>query len=269
MQARTMLGHQLAGIFQIEVARTLRGGRTLFACLLAALPITLFAARLVLPAHPHFLQNAGEITGLFAILFQTFFLRLLIFFGCVALFMGSFRSEIAEKTLHYFLLCPIRREALVAGKFLSGTVAATAIFGSSVGLSYLLIFASPPGLLESYVLNGPGKWHLLAYLLVTAMACAGYGALFLTLGLFFRNPIIPAAVVLGWESINFLLPSFLKKISIVYYLDSLCPVPISQGPIAILSEPAPFWIAAPGLLAVTVVLLVIASLRLRSGRVEL
>ena len=41
-----------------------------------------------------------------------------------------------------------------------------------------------------------------------------------------RNPIIPAAVLLGWEGIQGFLPETLQKLSILHYLQSLCPVPI-------------------------------------------
>jgi hypothetical protein len=40
-----------------------------------------------------------------------------------------------------------------------------------------------------------------------------------------RNPIIAAAVLYGWESVNGILPHALQKMSILYYLQSLCPVP--------------------------------------------
>lgn len=260
---------QTAGILQIEIGRTLRSGRIWFVVLLAGLPVLLFALRLLVGPHheAHHYSEVGGHSGMYAILFQSFFIRILVFFGCVALFMNTFRGEIAEKTLHYYLLCPVRRDVLAAGKFLSGWIIAAAAFCLSAALSYLLIFASPPGILQSFVLEGPGKWHLLAYVAITAMACAGYGALFLLLGLFFRNPILPAAVVLGWESINFLLPPVLKKISVVYYLDSLSPVPIPIGAIAILSDPAPAWLAFSGLLALTTVAFAAAAWRLKNTEI--
>jgi len=58
----------------------------------------------------------------------------------------------------------------------------------------------------------------------------GYGAVFLMSGLFFRNPMIPAAVVMVWENINPFLPTFLKKISVIFYLKNLCPVEIPIPP---------------------------------------
>ena len=58
-----------------------------------------------------------------------------------------------------------------------------------------------------------------------ALGCVGYGSVFLALGLYLRNPIVPAAVLLAWEGVNGILPHALQKMSILYYLQSLCPVP--------------------------------------------
>ena len=59
---------------------------------------------------------------------------------------------------------------------------------------------------------------------MTVLACAAYGSVFLCAGLLFRNPIVPAAVVLLWESANLFLPATLQKLGIIYYLQSLCPL---------------------------------------------
>jgi hypothetical protein len=48
---------------------------------------------------------------------------------------------------------------------------------------------------------------------------------FLAVGLYVRNPIVPAAVLLAWEGAAGILPQVLQKISILYYLQSLCPIP--------------------------------------------
>jgi len=39
------------------------------------------------------------------------------------------------------------------------------------------------------------------------------------------SPILPAAVLLVWEGANGILPHVLQKMSVLYYLQSLCPVP--------------------------------------------
>jgi hypothetical protein len=104
---------------------------------------------------------------------------------------------------------------------------------------------------------------MFTYVVITMLACVGYGAFFMVVGLFFRNPIIPSLVLYGWEWINFLLPPLLKKFSVIHYLNSLVPVPLSEGPFAVVSEPTPAWIAIPGLLIVTVLVLFVASRRIR------
>ena len=92
----------------------------------------------------------------------------------------------------------------------------------------------------------------------------GCGAFFLVVGLFFRNPIIPALVLYGWEAINFLLPPLLKKISVIHYLNSLTPVPAPEaGPFGVMVEPTPAWISVPGLLILTVLVLIAAGTRIR------
>ena len=79
---------------------------------------------------------------------------------------------------------------------------------------------------RDFVFSGPGLGHLGSYLLVTVLACLGYGSLFLLLGLLARNPILPAVPILIWESMNHILPSSLKFLSVIFYLEPLLPVEV-------------------------------------------
>jgi hypothetical protein len=114
-----------------------------------------------------------------------------------------------------------------------------------------------------YFTEGRGLAQLLTYAGVTMLACVGYGAFFLVVGLFIRNPIIPALLLYGWEWLNFLLPPLLKKVSVIHYLNSLVPVPISEGPFAVIAEPTPAYIAIPSMLVVTIIVLILAAYRIR------
>jgi hypothetical protein len=82
-------------------------------------------------------------------------------------------------------------------------------------------------------------------------------------GLFVRNPIIPAVLLYGWEWLNFLLPPLLKKISVIHYLNSLLPVQIYEGPFAVVAEPTPAYIGIPSMLGVTLLVLILAAYRIR------
>jgi len=63
--------------------------------------------------------------------------------------------------------------------------------------------------------------------------------------------------------LNFLLPPFLKKISVIHYLNSLAPVPVYEGPFAVAALPTPAWIAVPSLIVVTAIVLLVAGRRIR------
>ena len=47
--------------------------------------------------------------------------------------------------------------------------------------------------------NAGGLGHAFWYVAAAALGCVGYGSVFLAVGLYVRNPIIPAAVLLAWE----------------------------------------------------------------------
>ena len=114
-----------------------------------------------------------------------------------------------------------------------------------------------------FLFHGPGLAHLGAYLLVTFLACVGYGAVFLFFGFFFKSPALPALVMFGWEGVHFLLPPLLKQMSVIHYLQSLCPVPVAEGPLATLSDaPAP-WVSVIGILVLALVLIGISAWRIR------
>ncbi len=214
--------------------------------------------------HPSLQQDSL----IYATVFQFFYLRLAIFFGCVGIFMNLFRGELIDKSLHFYLLAPIRREVLVVGKYLAGLIATVVIFTTSTALQLWMLLL--PFDTSAY-LAGPGWHHIAAYLGVTALACLGYGSVFLAAGLLVRNPIIPAMTVLLWESLVLFLPAALKKISVIFYLQSLCPVVAPPDKdmnflLALLvssAEPTPAAWAITGLIALTLVILGLASMRAR------
>ena len=109
-------------------------------------------------------------------MFQFFYLRGAIFFGCVGVFCNLFRAEMLEKTLHYYYLTPVRRELLVAGKYLAGLAVALVLFVGSVTASFLMIGQHAGQAWSNYIWHGPGASQLAWYAIVAALACVGYGA---------------------------------------------------------------------------------------------
>ena len=252
---------QIRAIFSLETRKNFLGRRAILIYLLALLPVFLLGM-LALVSAPT--RNFVNLSMIFAWIYAGLILRTVVFFGCAWIFMNLFRGELVDRSLHYYFLSPVRREVLVLGKYLSGVVASATLFVTTTVVAMLLLYF-PNFSAESgrFFFDGPGMRQLLTYAGVTLLACIGYGAFFLVVGLFFRNPIIPALVMYGWELINFLLPPLLKKISVIHYLNSLLPISVSEGPFAVVAEPTPAWIAIPGLLLVTLLVLFAAGYRIR------
>ncbi|HEY0706297.1 MAG TPA: ABC transporter permease [Polyangia bacterium] len=266
---------QLATIVRLELGKNLRSWRGLWLYLLALLPllpITLhtIVASLGDPNAQHPLDND---TTILAGIFQFYYVRLGIFFGCLGLFTRLFRGEMMERSLHHYLLAPVRRELLTLGKFLAGLIISVATFVTAVLLAFGLMYLHYGAEARAFVFDGPGLGHLGSYVLVAVLACVGYGSLFLLLGLIARNPILPAVPILIWESINHLLPSSLKFLSVVFYLEPLLPVEVPPSNelltfFAIPADPVSSYVAVPGVIVVSAVVLLAACLKARSTEIN-
>ncbi len=252
---------QVAAMIGLELKKTFLRVRALPIVILAFLPALLLGMRVLSVRWGGAgVMTAPEVTSAYGGIFQLFFVRLVLFFGCFGIFTYLVRGEVAERSLHFYLLAPLRREVFLAGKYVAGVLAASVLFTSSLALQLAFAFgtrATEGG--GRYFFDGPGLGQAAAYFGVTLLAVAGYGAVFLALGFVAKNPMLPAAAILGWEWINFLLPPALKKLSVFHYLQSLCPVPLPAGPFALPAEPTPAPLAIGGLLVLIAALLFLAS----------
>lgn len=255
---------QIRAIFRLEVEKNFLGRRAILIYLLALLPILPLAALAPFTPPGREWRDFNQYSTIFAILYSGLILRTVVFFGCAWIFMNLFRGDLVDRSLHYYFLSPVRREVLVVGKYFSGLVTSIILFTATTVVSMLLLYI-PHFYSQSltYFTEGRGFGQILTYAGITMLACIGYGAFFLVVGLFFRNPIIPAVLLYGWEWLNFLLPPLLKKISVIHYLNSLTPIPLSEGPFAVVADPTPAWIAIPSMLAVTLLVLIVAGYRIR------
>jgi ABC-type transport system involved in multi-copper enzyme maturation permease subunit len=259
---------QIRAILRIEVKKNFWGKRALLIYLLAAIPVLLtFLVAVVDPdGGADIRRNWTSAQEAFAaIIYKGLILQTIVYFGCAWIFMNLFRGEVVDKSLHYYFLCAVRREVLVAGKYISGLVVSSVLFTlTTAGALFFLYYMRGYQASMSYLFDGPGLKQCFAYIGITILACIGYGAVFMVIGLFFRNPIIPALLVYGWEWVNFLLPPVLKKISIIHYLNSLSPIPVSESRfLATVVDPTPAWISIPSMIVFTSVVLFLASVRIR------
>ena len=236
----------------------------------------LFAGGTLEHRNIHRVLDFEEDRLIFAGIFQYFYLRLAIFFGCLGIFMYLFRGEMSSRTLHFWFLAPARREVLLAGKYVAGLIASAVIFGGGALLAFAALLWPHDAVEVGNYWNAAGMGHMFWYTAAAALGCVGYGSVFLAVGLYLRNPIVPAAVLLAWESVNGILPHALQKMSILYYLQSLCPIPapmdddaptliqLLASPAAPASRPG----AILGLLLLTAFVLWIASLAVRRMQIS-
>ncbi|MEJ2188270.1 MAG: hypothetical protein P8Y93_02440 [Acidobacteriota bacterium] len=249
-QIRTLAGN--------ELRRSLFSRRSLPLYLLVAMPLVLMALRAVFLPEAERL-DPSKATAEFAEVFLFFLLRFIVFFANAVIFVRLFRGEILERSLHYTLLAPVPREVLVLGKYLGGVLSAVLLLVPTICASYFLTYLPHGGPGLQLMVSSSGLGILARYILIVVLASCAYGGLFILAGLYFKNPMVPAILFLGWETLTPFLPAFLKSLSFVHYLVSFAPVPVSLGAFALLARPVAWWLALLALLGSTIVLLFRAS----------
>jgi len=98
-----------------------------------------------------------------------------------------------------------------------------------------------------------------------AVGIAAYGALFTLVGAWMKRPLVVGLVyIFGWEQFAMLMPGYLRRFTIAYYLQALVPhaMPADESVTSLLQSvfaenlPAPLSLLV--LVAITVVSLVLA-----------
>jgi len=254
------------GVAGSEIRKFLIGRKWIFPFLLAAAPVFLATMLFIFGRRP---PDNSEVTMVFAVMYQSFMLRLMIVFGCALVFANLYRGDMVTRTIHFYLLTPVRREVFVAGKYLAGVFITSTLFGTAVALTNILLHSvNGSAVAEAHFFSGPGLTQLLTYVGIAVLGCVGYGSVLMLTGFLFKNPAIPAAFVLVWESANVFLPSALKAISVVYYLQSITPVPIPFGPFAVITAPASAITSITGLIVFTIVVLMIDASLMRKAEIN-
>ena len=261
---------QVRGILRLELRKNLFSMRAMPLYLLASTPLLAAALFIMVSSFsgiPEDVRGPVGASTFFAYFFQ-FVLNFPVYFGCAWIFMNLFRGEVLDRSLHYYFLAPVRRDVLVAGKYVSALVSTAIVFIGTTATCFLSLYSFLGGWGNGgLAIGGQGVTQLVTYLFVVGLACLGYGAVFLAVGLFLRNPVVPALILFLWEGANPLLPGLLKKVSITFYLQSLFPVRPAEGPLALIVEPVSAWIGVPGLVVFTALILVLSGMRIRQMEV--
>src|SRR4029077_4119983 len=138
-----LLARQTGAIARLELKRFFAARRWVGVYVVALAPVimTLIGSQMVRALRDQPLESLSQA---YANLFQLFILRFGIFISCGVILSQAFRGEILEKTLHFYLLAPGRREVIAVGKYVAGVVFVAALFTAATVASLLLIYSANP-----------------------------------------------------------------------------------------------------------------------------
>jgi ABC-2 type transport system permease protein len=245
-------------VFDLSLGEMLWSRRTIFMALVVGAPIfiALVLRLLVGLGLPLFEENFGgdrnpvRMTGpaIFGLMIWVFYLRFTV--PVLGIFYGTslIADEVEDKTLTYLFTRPIRRGAVLFGKYLAYLACTVFVVLPSVTIVYLLVVPMRGSLGASFL-------DLLKDLVLLAIGLAVYGALFAFIGAKFKRPLLIGLIfIFGWEQAALAFPGYMKQFTVMFYLQGLVPHAMpSDGVVSLLQgifretpslAASLFWLAA-------------------------
>jgi ABC-type transport system involved in multi-copper enzyme maturation permease subunit len=208
-------------VFDLSVSEMLWSRRTIFMALVVGAPVLLTVLLRLLDAlgAPVFKMNGSMMAGpaIFGLMIWVFYLRFTI--PVLGVFYGTslIADEVEDKTITYLFTRPIRKGAVLLGKFFAYMACTVFVVLPSVVIVYLAIVPMRGSLGASFI-------DLLKDLMLLAIGLAAYGAVFAFIGARFKRPLLIGLMfVFGWEQVALAIPGYLRRFTVAYYLQALVP----------------------------------------------
>lgn len=217
-------------ILDLSLGLMLWSRRSVFLAVVAGGPVVLAAAIRAIVTWSSLGMpqiNGARMSGaaLFGMMIWLLYIRFIV--PVLGVFYGTalIADEIEDKTITYLFTRPVRRSAILLGKYLAYVICTILLVLPSVVLVY---FIAVP-------LGGSGVGaefpSLLKDLGMLAMGLTAYGAMFALAGARLKRPLVIGLVfAFGWEPGVLLFPGYLKRLTIAYYLQALVPHAMPQDP---------------------------------------
>jgi ABC-type transport system involved in multi-copper enzyme maturation permease subunit len=218
-----------ARVFDLSIGEMLWSRRTIFMALIVGAPVAIaLILRLVVslgaPVFESDIRTGGtavRMTGpaIFGLMIWVLYLRFIV--PVLGVFYGTslMADEVEDKTITYLFVRPVRRGAVLVGKFLAYLTCTMCVVLPSVVLVYLLVVP-----MQDVRALGGSFMDLLADLGLLALGLAVYGAVFAFIGAAFRRPLLIGLVfIFGWEQAALAFPGYMKQLTVAYYLQALVP----------------------------------------------
>lgn len=236
-------------VFELAFGQLLWSRRTIFMALVVAAPVALaLAVRLGQASGALRIEGAASGAATFGVVIWVVYLWFVV--PVLGIFYGTalIADEVEEKTITYLFTRPLRRGAVLVGKYLAYLVCTTLMVLPSVMLLYFV-------LVPLRDVPDTFRW-LVADLGLVAAGLAAYGALFALVGAALRRPLLVGLIfAFGWEPLARLLPGYLNRLTVAYYLHALVPHAMPPEEVSLLlqaglTEPPALWLSLAGLAAV-------------------
>ncbi|HOQ61497.1 MAG TPA: ABC transporter permease [Vicinamibacterales bacterium] len=251
-------------VFDLSLGQMLWSRRTIFLALVVGSPLALGLLFRILSAFgvSSAMRAGGVAMGgaaIFGSMVWLLYLRFIV--PVLGVFYGTalIADEVEDKTVTYLFVRPIPRSAVLVGKYLAYLVTTACVVLPSVVLLYLLVAPLGNGSLAG---TFPALVKDLALL---GIGLAAYGALFAFIGARFKHPLVTGLVfAFGWEQVALMLPGYLRRVTIAYYLQSLVPHSMPAGGLgsalqSLFRDAPPVWVSLAWLAGCVVVFLALAA----------
>ncbi|MFB3852895.1 MAG: ABC transporter permease subunit [Vicinamibacterales bacterium] len=208
--------------FDLSLGQMLWSRRTVFMALVVGAPVFIAVLYRVLQAWAlgSIRVNNVPIGGgtVFGVVIWLLYLRFIV--PVLGVFYGTslIADEVEDRTITYLFTRPIPRGAVLAGKYLAYLISTSLVVLPSVVLVFFLVQST------SFSAVAAGFPALLVDLGLLGLGLAVYGALFALIGAWWKHPLLVGLLfAFGWEQMALLLPGYLRKFTIAYYLQALAP----------------------------------------------
>jgi len=207
-------------IFDVSLGELIWSRRTIFMALVVGAPVVVaIVVRIVQASGIAPLRVNGvrvDAVSVFGMIIWVLFLRFII--PVLGVFYGTslIADEVEDKTITYLFTRPLRRGAVLLGKYLAYLACTTLVVLPSVMVVYFMLVP-----FSEVARSFPA---LLTDLGLLAVGIAAYGAVFTLVGAWLKRPLVVGLVfVFGWEQFAMLMPGYLRRFTVAYYLQALVP----------------------------------------------
>jgi ABC-2 type transport system permease protein len=209
-----------ARVFDLSLGQMLWSRRSVFLAVVVAGPVVLAAALRVaeLTGVLFRFSDARPVGGtIFGMMVWLLYVRFIV--PVLGVFYGTalIADEVDDKTLTYLFTRPIQRSAVVFGKYAAYLTCTVLLLLPSVVIVFFLVV--PIGRGTTIAEGFPAMLSDLAMLIAGLTA---YGAVFALVGARLKRPLVAGLIfALGWEPAVLLVPGYLKRLTVAYYLQAL------------------------------------------------